>query len=128
MPQFVMNLHFWFRTETLQLSANYLEYFWNCRNNCKSCVVLCWSWFKLHMKSFPQIEKYEEQINLSSSSKWSVAGLVDNMLLVALERECNMCYSQTCYKCYKITCKSHLALVSNQQLQDVPKNKATNRG
>lgn len=77
------------------------------------------------MKSFPQIEKYEEQINLSSSSKWSVAGLVDNMLLVALERECNMCYSQTCYKCYKITCKSHLALVSNQQLQDVPKNKAT---
>lgn len=77
------------------------------------------------MKSFPQIEKYEEQINLSSSSKWSVAGLADNMLLAALERECNMCYSQTCYK---ITCKSHLALVSNQQLQDVPKNKATNRG
>lgn len=80
------------------------------------------------LSPFPELDgKHEKQINLSSSSKWSVAGLVDNMLVVALELECNTCYSQTCYKCCKVICKSHLVLVSNQQLGDVLKYKATNR-
>lgn len=37
------------------------------------------------LKSFPFIGKHEKQINLSSSTKRSVADLVDNVFLVALE-------------------------------------------
>lgn len=46
------------------------------------------------LKSFPFIGRHEKQINLSSSNKRSIADLVDNVFLVALEQECNSRYSQ----------------------------------
>lgn len=38
--QFMMYLLFWFKNESLHLSANYLEYFLKYRNKRKSCCTL----------------------------------------------------------------------------------------
>lgn len=51
------------------------------------CTLFAGAGLNSGLKSFPFIGKDEKQINLSSSTKRSVADLVDNVFLVALEWE-----------------------------------------